>query len=57
MKMRKWIDLLGSQLDWAAFLAMGIEIAKATSDALAAAKRLNELASIELDLYTAHQSE
>jgi hypothetical protein len=34
--MRKWIDLLGSQLNWAAFLAMGIEIAKSTSDALAA---------------------
>ena len=57
MKKRKWSDLLGSQLDWAAFLALGIEIANATSDALAAAKRLNELASIELDLYTAHQSE
>jgi len=51
------MDRPAGQPDWAAFLAMGIVIAKATSDALAAAKLRNELASIELDLYTAHQSE
>ena len=43
------LEDLGSQMDWAASLAMGIEIAKATSDARAAAHLSNKLASIELD--------